>query len=639
MLLSLSMTPTHAGSSSGQPTQQQPPFLHFASENSNTSSTHSSWRNQSPVPGSEATPRARLLFSGAKSGDFDLLNHEQYYSDPNLNRVSVKTVRKEVPKIMATGDELMPMDLTKKAKPEMNIHHQRRPVMLNVSDVISKISEPAFMNQLVSNTDKIPNQHFIGNMNFTDKVQFSESFLPQAYITERALKDQKIKQSQQMAKTTEYQQVTVTPSTPLKEQFNFFSNYQSKPITEEEKSAPAVQAMTPIFVHKAFEAAAPSSLMDTLADLASKSDKLEVKISPAAVVPKAIAATPGTSTADVDGRSSTANAKSVASEYLKLTQQTQQRLVEEAVENSSDQEASEQPALSNMTAVAQTVVVGEDGFRKKQQSNPSTDTMIYTHIQDDSGRSVCTVCSKTFQKAAHLRIHMNIHFMERKYRCEACAVSFRTQGHLQKHERSVSHQNKVSMTSTFGVPTVTNPRPFKCKDCKIAFRIHGHLAKHLRSKMHVLKLECLQKLPFGTYAEMERAGFNLTDIDTSDCDNSLASLRTLAKKLNEKDPTKLGPLPPLSADDNDAFDENYDSDSSDLGTSNGMMDGNFHEMSGKNPSGDETNENNGQKRKSEESCSSNGDDIEISKKFKESHSETFASENGSTSAQINTKDD
>lgn len=59
----------------------------------------------------------------------------------------------------------------------------------------------------------------------------------------------------------------------------------------------------------------------------------------------------------------------------------------------------------------------------------------------------------------------------------------------------------------------------------------GHLAKHLRSKTHVQKLECLQKLPFGTYAMIEEARINLTDIDTTDCDNSLASLKALAEKL------------------------------------------------------------------------------------------------------------
>lgn len=81
------------------------------------------------------------------------------------------------------------------------------------------------------------------------------------------------------------------------------------------------------------------------------------------------------------------------------------------------------------------------------------------------------------------------------------------------------------MNSTFGAATSSNPRPFKCDDCKIAFRIHGHLAKHLRSKMHIMKLECLGKLPFGTYAEMERSGINMNDIDTTDCENFLESLQ------------------------------------------------------------------------------------------------------------------
>ncbi|CAD6241321.1 GSCOCG00002648001-RA-CDS [Cotesia congregata] len=163
------------------------------------------------------------------------------------------------------------------------------------------------------------------------------------------------------------------------------------------------------------------------------------------------------------------------------------------------------------------------------------------------GRSTCGICNKVFNKPSQLKLHINIHYFERPFRCESCAVSFRTKGHLTKHERSVSHHNKVSMTSTFGAPTTSNPRPFKCTDCKIAFRIHGHLAKHLRSKMHIMKLECIGKLPFGTYAEMERSGVNLNDIDTTDCDNSLASLQVLAKKLYDQDPTKIGQWDPETA--------------------------------------------------------------------------------------------
>ena len=95
------------------------------------------------------------------------------------------------------------------------------------------------------------------------------------------------------------------------------------------------------------------------------------------------------------------------------------------------------------------------------------------------------------------------------------------------------------MNLTFGTPSTENPRPFKCSDCMIAFRIHGHLAKHLRSKMHIMKLECLGKLPFGTYAEMERSGISLNEIDTTDCHNSLESLQSLAHRLYKQDPSKL----------------------------------------------------------------------------------------------------
>ncbi|XP_068236771.1 transcription factor HIVEP3 isoform X1 [Palaemon carinicauda] len=170
---------------------------------------------------------------------------------------------------------------------------------------------------------------------------------------------------------------------------------------------------------------------------------------------------------------------------------------------------------------------------------PSGVVPSLSRLGNDDGKCKCSICHKEFNKQAQLSIHMNIHYMERPYRCDSCSVSFRTNGHLQKHKRSLSHYNKVNMNMTFGTPSTDNPRPFKCHDCKIAFRIHGHLAKHLRSKMHIMKLECLEKLPFGTYAEIERSGANLNEIDTTDCDNSLESLQSMATRLYEKEPTKL----------------------------------------------------------------------------------------------------
>lgn len=40
---------------------------------------------------------------------------------------------------------------------------------------------------------------------------------------------------------------------------------------------------------------------------------------------------------------------------------------------------------------------------------------------------------------------MNIHYLERPFRCDSCSVGFRTKGQLQKHERSAGHHNKVSI--------------------------------------------------------------------------------------------------------------------------------------------------------------------------------------------------
>ena len=183
-----------------------------------------------------------------------------------------------------------------------------------------------------------------------------------------------------------------------------------------------------------------------------------------------------------------------------------------------------------------------DQSNANKSSIPSSPTLksndqagTSTNHTPSNGKYVCNTCKRGFPTPTVLNCHQKIHLFERNFRCDACSVSFRTSGHLQKHKRSSGHFNKVNINATFGEPSATNPRPFYCADCKIGFRIHGHLAKHLRSKSHIMKLENCGKLPIGMYAEMERLGTNFNEIDTSSCESSLDSLKSLAAKLSKTD--------------------------------------------------------------------------------------------------------
>ncbi|XP_031641177.1 uncharacterized protein LOC116352598 isoform X2 [Contarinia nasturtii] len=252
------------------------------------------------------------------------------------------------------------------------------------------------------------------------------------------------------------------------------------------------------------------------------------------------------------------SAKNIASEYLKLANEQDNAIDDSSASSDSDAVTDngnkQMRRLSMMSLLsgpevlmsARTVVVGEDGFKSKSAnssdlpmiamprgaSTNSTTRANIAFIQEDGGPSKCTICGVSFPKSHQLVLHMNIHYMnpERKFKCNLCGVYFQTQNRLQRHMRDNKCQ-KLNVVETQGNSTKNNPRPFECSDCSRAFRIHGHLAKHLRSKTHVQRLENLQKLPFGTYQMIEEARINLTDIDTTDCDNSLASLKALAEKL------------------------------------------------------------------------------------------------------------
>ncbi|XP_064597261.1 uncharacterized protein LOC135463763 [Liolophura sinensis] len=186
--------------------------------------------------------------------------------------------------------------------------------------------------------------------------------------------------------------------------------------------------------------------------------------------------------------------------------------------------------LQNPEGQAHVIYVKADSSSAQVGATPTAFKVNENTAFMVDGRYVCTICKKTFQQQHQLTLHKNIHYFERRFRCEDCGVSFRTKGHLLKHYRSDSHLAKQSINTHFGVPTTDNPRPFKCSDCKVAFRNHGHLAKHLRSKMHITMLEKVGKLPSGTYAQIEKGSLN--EIDASNCERTLESLHQMVDAAN-----------------------------------------------------------------------------------------------------------
>lgn len=410
----------------------------------------------------------------------------------------------------------------------------------NVIPDIPTARESSVLASLASNTAKLPhNQTHWSN---------GEPML-HTYLTERALQDSKIKQSQLSSSLNKLKKVelerNVSPAGENVQSIEYSNNINMS-ISSPQITA-NVAKMTIV---------SESDNVTPVPVSVSKEENLTVVTDPSPsnnlVIEVKRTRTPSSTNAE--------NAKHVVSEYLKHARinmiktydENTHSQIEKASEinspklNIEDREDTADADSLKMASidhdpVARKVVIGAGGVAYKVTKGKEFEgSSSYSpgRLMED-GRRVCDFCNKTFTKPSQLRLHLNIHYMERPFRCSACAVSFRTRGHLQKHERSGSHHNKVSMTSTFGAATSLNPRPFRCSDCNIAFRIHGHLAKHLRSKMHVMRLECLFKLPFGTFTEIERAGVSLTDIDTTDCASSLASLQSLARKLHEKDPSKL----------------------------------------------------------------------------------------------------
>ncbi|XP_059051260.1 uncharacterized protein LOC131846056 [Achroia grisella] len=445
-----------------------------------------------------------------------------------------------------SSEKILPVDSV-----DSGIDVENEPMDLSKSDLksVSNVTEiptareSSVLASLASNTAKLP-QH---------QTQWANGEpMLHTYLTERALLDSKIKQSQLTCNLSKLRKIELEQS--VFTETNDCSDNSSNTVVTSVRNSGTARSVSPKNVNM-LKTSKNKTDNETLS-AAGTEDNNAGRVNENPVPLNTESKVPRTSS-----QTNAENAKHVVSEYLKQARLNLNLVnIKEDLHNQTDNASDETNVKINTEdnmqiqdknnktdnnlvehdPVARKVVIGVGGVAFKVTKGKGFEGTSFPpgRLMED-GHRVCDFCNKTFIRPSQLRLHLNIHYMERPFRCSVCAVSFRTRGHLQKHERSGSHHNKVSMTSTFGAATSFNPRPFRCSDCNIAFRIHGHLAKHLRSKMHVMRLECLFKLPFGTFTEIERAGVSLTDIDTTDCASSLASLQSLAQKLHEKDPTKL----------------------------------------------------------------------------------------------------
>ena len=67
-----------------------------------------------------------------------------------------------------------------------------------------------------------------------------------------------------------------------------------------------------------------------------------------------------------------------------------------------------------------------DAATQTSSTNSSDPLSEFTEmcIIDEEGLPKCGFCSKVFQKQSQLRLHVNIHYFDRPFRCDACLEVF-----------------------------------------------------------------------------------------------------------------------------------------------------------------------------------------------------------------------
>ncbi|XP_062978715.1 zinc finger protein 397-like [Elgaria multicarinata webbii] len=108
-----------------------------------------------------------------------------------------------------------------------------------------------------------------------------------------------------------------------------------------------------------------------------------------------------------------------------------------------------------------------DEWRRKPiagQEGSICKIILQQRIHKGRGRSLCTLCGKSFGTKSSFNRHQRIHTGEKPYKCPDCSESFLARSNLIRHQR-----------------IHTGEKPYKCSDCGKRFSRSANLITHRRS--------------------------------------------------------------------------------------------------------------------------------------------------------------